>query len=307
MAPLTDGIAAGDIIRGMTRQLGNEIDEFVTSALRNNLLGLPLDLATINLARGRDTGVPSLNDARRSFYEATNHNEQLKPYESWVDFAANLKNETSIINFIAAYGTHALITGQTTLEGKRDAALTIITGISVGGLAVPADARTSSTVPAPMARPTGLAASTTSISGSAALPKRHAIRRHAGLDLQVRVRDADGESAERRPLLLPAAARRPASLRRDGSNSFASMIMRNTNATHLPSDVFSTPGLILEVDPDQAIQRPGRGRHPGERPIRSAAGLLTQLVIRNNPAHRGTGHQLSALHRRGARGSRRHR
>ena len=57
-------IAAGAIIRGMTRQAGNEIDEFVTSALRNNLLGLPLDLATINLARGRDTGVPSLNEAR---------------------------------------------------------------------------------------------------------------------------------------------------------------------------------------------------------------------------------------------------
>ena len=65
-------IAAGAIIRGMTRQVGNEIDEFVTSALRNNLLGLPLDLATINLARGRDTGVPSLNAARTQFYEATN-------------------------------------------------------------------------------------------------------------------------------------------------------------------------------------------------------------------------------------------
>ena len=61
-----DDVAAGAIIRGMTRQVGNEIDEFVTSALRNNLLGLPLDLATINLARGRDTGVPSLNEARRA-------------------------------------------------------------------------------------------------------------------------------------------------------------------------------------------------------------------------------------------------
>ena len=48
----------------MTRQVGNEIDEFVTEALRNNLLGLPLDLPTINIARGRDTGVPSLNQAR---------------------------------------------------------------------------------------------------------------------------------------------------------------------------------------------------------------------------------------------------
>ena len=121
----------------MTRQEGNQIDEFVTSALRNNLLGLPLDLATINLARGRDTGVPSLNATRREFYEATNEESLLKPYESWVDFAGHLKNEASIINFIAAYGTHELITGQTTIEGKRDAALTIITGISVGGLVVP--------------------------------------------------------------------------------------------------------------------------------------------------------------------------
>ena len=123
----------------MTRQVGNEIDEFVTTALRNNLLGLPLDLATINLARGRDTGVPSLNAARRDFYEATNQDVLLKPYDSWVDFAGHLKHEASIINFIAAYGTHTLITSQTTLEGKRDAALTIITGTSVGGImAVPA-------------------------------------------------------------------------------------------------------------------------------------------------------------------------
>ena len=68
---ITDDIAAGAIVRGMTRQVGNEIDEFVTSALRNNLLGLPLDLATINLARGRDTGVPSLNEARAQFYRAS--------------------------------------------------------------------------------------------------------------------------------------------------------------------------------------------------------------------------------------------
>ena len=57
---LTAEEAAGAIVRGTTRQVGNEIDEFVTEALRNNLLGLPLDLATINMARGRDTGIPSL-------------------------------------------------------------------------------------------------------------------------------------------------------------------------------------------------------------------------------------------------------
>ena len=71
----------------MTRQQGNEIDEFVTEALRNNLLGLPLDLPTINLARGRDTGVPSLNEARREFYDVTG-DSQLKPYTSWADLAS---------------------------------------------------------------------------------------------------------------------------------------------------------------------------------------------------------------------------
>ena len=56
--------AAGAIIRGMTRQVGNEIDEFVTDVLRNQLVGIPLDLATLNIARGRDVGIPSLNEAR---------------------------------------------------------------------------------------------------------------------------------------------------------------------------------------------------------------------------------------------------
>ena len=90
----------------MTRQVGNEIDEFVTEALRNNLLGLPLDLAAINIARGRDTGIPSLNAARREFYAMTG-DSQLKPYTSWADFVQHLKHAESVVNFIAAYGTHA--------------------------------------------------------------------------------------------------------------------------------------------------------------------------------------------------------
>src|SRR5690606_7838380 len=50
---LTPEEAAGAIVRGTTRQEGNGIDEFKTEALRNNLLGLPLDLGAINIARGR--------------------------------------------------------------------------------------------------------------------------------------------------------------------------------------------------------------------------------------------------------------
>src|SRR5262249_23551911 len=50
----TPAEATGAIVRGVTRTVGNQIDEFVTEALRNNLLGTPLDLAVLNLARGRD-------------------------------------------------------------------------------------------------------------------------------------------------------------------------------------------------------------------------------------------------------------
>ncbi|RDI56317.1 peroxidase family protein, partial [Microvirga subterranea] len=126
--------AAGAILRGMTRQAGNEIDEFLTGALRNNLVGLPLDLGALNIARARETGVPSLNEARRQFYADT-HDSRVKPYESWHDFALSLKNPASVINFIAAYGTHASITAATTLEAKRAAA----TALVLGGTGAPAD------------------------------------------------------------------------------------------------------------------------------------------------------------------------
>ncbi|EKF60343.1 heme peroxidase, partial [Agrobacterium albertimagni AOL15] len=119
--------AAGAILRGMTRQAGNEIDEFMTSALRDNLVGLPLDLAALNIARARETGVPSLNEARRQIYDQT-QDTYLKPYDSWVDFAQNLKNPLSIVNFIAAYGTHATILSATTADAKRDAAWDLVFG-----------------------------------------------------------------------------------------------------------------------------------------------------------------------------------
>jgi Ca2+-binding RTX toxin-like protein len=281
---IDDGIAAGAIIRGMTRQVGNEIDEFVTSALRNNLLGLPLDLATINLARGRDTGVPSLNAARRDFYEASNQNVLLKPYESWVDFAGHLKHEASIINFIAAYGTHALITSQTTLEGRRDAALTIITGVSVGGLEVPADA-------------------SDFLNGLGAYGPAGALGGLENVDLWI-----GGLAEEIMPFggmlgstfnfvfevqmeMLQSGDRFYYLQRLDGlhlfgemeNNSFAAMMMRNTDATHLPSDVFSTPGLILEVDQTRQFNDlDGDGILESTDP--TGTGILTPLVVRNNPA-----------------------
>lgn len=120
--------AAGAIVRGMTSQVGNEIDEFVTHVLRNQLVGIPLDLAAINIARGRDTGIPSLNEARAQFKAIANGDSQLDPYTSWTDFALNLKTPASVVNFIAAYGTHETITSATTSDAKREAAMKLVFG-----------------------------------------------------------------------------------------------------------------------------------------------------------------------------------
>ena len=101
-------VGPGAIALGMSHQLGNETDEFVTSALQQSLLGQPQDLAAINIARGRDVGLPTLNQARAEIYASMGENAytlsgNLKPYESWNDFGANMIHPESLVNFIAAY------------------------------------------------------------------------------------------------------------------------------------------------------------------------------------------------------------
>ena len=96
LAPQTfaeEGAAA--ITLGLSRQQMNEVDEFITPALNQGLLGQPLDLAAINLARGRDMGIPTLNDFPRS--------DWLTQYTSWADFGANMIHPESLVNFIAAF------------------------------------------------------------------------------------------------------------------------------------------------------------------------------------------------------------
>ncbi|MCW2761480.1 MAG: heme peroxidase [Marmoricola sp.] len=122
---LSPEAAAGSIVMGSVDQVGNELDEFVNETLRNNLLGLPLDLPTLNMARARDAGVPRLNGLRRQIHGQTN-DAQLAPYTSWADFGQNIKHPASLVNFVAAYGKHPTIVDATTLKEKRDAARAIV-------------------------------------------------------------------------------------------------------------------------------------------------------------------------------------
>jgi Ca2+-binding RTX toxin-like protein len=117
-----------NIIRGLSRDVGNAMDEFIVTDVRSNLLGLPLDLAVLNLSRGRETGIPSLNQTREQLYNDTGLAD-LKPYDSWHDFALNIKNAASVVNFIAAYGTHASLTASgLTLAQMREAAELLVFG-----------------------------------------------------------------------------------------------------------------------------------------------------------------------------------
>ncbi len=114
--------AAGAVLRGMTMQRGSEIDPYVINTLRNNLLGLPLDLPAMNLGRGRDAGVPGLQAVRAAIQTQSN-SQALAPYASWDDFRLGLRNQDDLVNFVAAYAP-SITTG--TPAQRRTAAATLI-------------------------------------------------------------------------------------------------------------------------------------------------------------------------------------
>ncbi|MDH4607941.1 peroxidase family protein, partial [Pseudomonas sp. BN102] len=281
--------AAGAIIRGVTRQQGNEVDEFVTEALRNNLLGLPLDLATINIARGRDAGVPSLNAARKTFYEATG-DSQLKSYTSWVDFMGNLKHEASLINFIAAYGTHASITGATTLAAKRLAAMELVLGTDQNGDGLVAADRLdflNSTGAWANDQPltkdldgvttTGLGNIDFWVGGLAEKQMPFGGLLGSTFNFVFETQMEALQNGDRFYYLGRLAGLN--FLTEMENNSFAKMVMANTDVTHLPADIFSTPAFTLEVDPTR--QFTGLGLTGRDDPSDLAA--MFALVIRDNP------------------------
>ncbi|MEQ1618050.1 MAG: peroxidase family protein, partial [Terricaulis sp.] len=137
--------ATANIVLGSVNQIGNEIDEFVTGALRNNLVGLPIDLAALNIARGRDTGVPPLNLLRNQIFTQLNTggtgDTNLKPYASWDEFGQFLKHPESLVNFIAAYGTHStILAAGTNLADRRAAAQALVDDGTLGSATFSQDA-----------------------------------------------------------------------------------------------------------------------------------------------------------------------
>jgi hypothetical protein len=243
---LSPEAAAGSIARGMTSQVGNEIDEFVTGALRNNLVGLPLDLATINIARGREAGVPSLNAARRAFFAESSHSA-LEPYESWADFGLGIRHPASLVNFVAAYGTHPSVAGVTAVADKRAAATLLVEG----GAGAPADRLDFMNGTGDWAS----AANGVTITGVDAIDfwlgglaeKQMPFGGLLGstfnyvFEVQMeKLQDGDRFYYLSRNVGLNF-------LTQLEESSFAELVMRTTDTTHLPFDIFSTPNYTFEM------------------------------------------------------------
>ena len=249
---------------------GNEIDEFVTEALRNNLLGLPLDLAALNMARGRDTGVPTAQRRAPAVLRADDATRRCEPYDELDRLRLGLRNPESLINFIAAYGTHPTITGESGFRAKRAAAEAIVTDQPVvlgsqtfdpptdrrdflNGLRRLGERRRGAS-PTP--------ASTTSTSGSAAWPRSTMpFGGMLGSTFNYVFETQMEAPAGRRPLLLPEPPRRPELPRPQlEGNSFAELVIAQ-HRRHAPAGRrLLAPGLHHRAArrPRSTWCRPGR-------------------------------------------------
>ncbi|WP_426978011.1 peroxidase family protein [Pseudarthrobacter sp. O4] len=260
--PLTSEEAAGSVIAGMSDQVGNELDEFVTDTLRNNLLGLPLDLPTINMTRARSEGIPRLNPLRKEIFNATNDG-QLKPYVNWVDFGENLKHPESLINFVAAYGRHPSITGAgpdatlgtpddvpVTLASRREAARLIVNPNALAGDVAPADAAafmnsTDAWANTGTQSTTGLDDIDLWVGGLAERTNLFGGLLGSTFNYVFEKQLTDLQNGDR----LYYLARTPGmNLRAQlEGNSFSELMMRNTNVKSLKADAFATADCKFEL------------------------------------------------------------
>ncbi|MHC4876272.1 MAG: peroxidase family protein [Planctomycetota bacterium] len=93
---ITDGIAP--ILQGAATQLAQELDNHIIDDVCNFLFGPPgaggFDLASLNIQRGRDHGLPDYNQARIDY--------GLDPVTTFADISSDLDTQAALA---AAYGT----------------------------------------------------------------------------------------------------------------------------------------------------------------------------------------------------------
>ena len=220
-------------------------------------------MPAINIARGRDTGIPSLNDARSQLFAMT-ADAQVKPYTGWLDFAQNIKHPASIINFIAAYGKHtALMRADVdTLEEQRAIATALVLGgdVTINGgtttLTAAVDfadrlAFLSSTGPW-TAENSGLNDVDLWVGGLAEEIMEFGGMLGSTFNYIFEYQMEHLQNGDRFYYLSRTQGMNLLNLLEP--NTFTDLIMRNTDlgdlhATHLPAEIMEVPDMILELDP----------------------------------------------------------
>ncbi len=254
---LTPNEAAASVVQGMSRQTGNGIDEFVVGTLRNQLLGIPLDLPAINIARARETGMPTLQEARAAFHAET-QDGNLEPYDSWEDFRLALRHRESIVNFVAAYGNDPSVQDETTVDGKRTAAQALVDDQAFMDL--PAAESGLDDVDFWMG---GLAEDGMVFGGLLGPTFNYVFEQH-----MERLQNADRFYYLTRTQGLNL-------IHQLENNSFSELISRNTDASLLHANVFANPSLVFDLNDsddeliDQGLTKMANGtwRYDGEEHV----------------------------------------
>ena len=204
------------------------------------------------MTRAREAGIPPLNDVRRQIHAETN-DAQLAPYTSWADFGQHLKHPESLINFVAAYGTHPSITSESTIAGKRAAAKLIVDPADPLDPAIPADAadfmfsngRPGPTTPTASPPP----AWTRSTSGSAASPRSPTSSAASWAARSTTCSRPSSRSCRTATGFYYLARTPGMNLRTQlEGNSFSELIQRNTDDTNtLKADAFATADCKFQL------------------------------------------------------------
>ncbi len=250
LAPeLYNGFMDGAIAVGMQKQVMSEIDEWVTPVLRNALVGQKLDLAALNIMRGRDTGLPSWNDTRADLFAQTGMTT-LKPFASWDEVGMNLLHpDITLKNLIKAYARDAILLqyGTPGLTLANWAALELADTTTVKTYANALEAAAT----AAMNDPAFMMGGNTDFweidlwMGGLAEKKVPNGMLGATLDAIFATQMLKQQNGDRFYYLARLAGTNI--LAEIETARFADVVMRNTGVKHLYQDIFSVPDATVEI------------------------------------------------------------
>ena len=280
-ATIDHDAAAGAIVRGMTSQVGSEIDEFVTHVLRNQLVGIPLDLAALNIARGRDTGIPLAERGPPAVQGGRQRRHPARPLHE-LDRLRAEPEEPGLDREL-----HRGLRDARDDHGRRDRRRQAGRRHGAGLRRRGRRRRTvtpSSTAPASMRRSS--AASRTSTSGSAAWPRRRWPSAACWAPPSPSSSSCRWRTCRTRDRFYYLSRVQGLNLLNElENNSLAKMVLNNTDLGEtgyaLPGDIFSVPDHVIYVDKSEQLKF-GYADPTQTDPFLEAVSPMVQRVDANN-------------------------